>query len=57
MISCCVFNYVERFCNSVTVSYTGLGFNITWNETLIGITVEAPCTGPGLNSQLCTYMQ
>ena len=28
------------------VEYTG--FSITWNATKTGITVEAPCTGPGL---------
>ena len=27
------------------------GFNITWNKTQIGITVEAPCTGQGLDGQ------
>lgn len=39
----------EQFCNPVTVSYDG--FNITWNKTQIGITVEAPCTGQGLDGQ------
>ena len=43
----------ERFCNPVTVSYTG--FTITWNKTRAGVTVEAPCTGPGLNGQLQQY--
>ena len=41
---------LERFCNPVTVSYNG--FNITWNETQVGVTVAAACTGPGLNGQL-----
>ena len=39
-----------QFCNPVTVSYGG--FNITWNGTQSGITVEAPCTGHGLDGQL-----
>jgi len=41
----------------VTVYYTG--FNVTWNETLVGITVEAPCTGTGLNGniQVCMNFQ
>ena len=29
------------------VNYTG--FNVTWNVTRVGVTVEVPCTGPGLN--------
>ena len=33
------------------MNYTG--FNVTWNETLVGVTVEAPCTGPGLNGKQC----
>ena len=37
----------QQFCNPVTVKYSG--FNITWNKTQVGITVEAPCTGHGLN--------
>ena len=41
---------LERFCNPATVSYTG--FNIMWNETQVGVTVAAPCAGPGLNGQL-----
>ena len=40
---------LEQFCNPVTVSYNG--FNITWNETKVGVTMEAPCTGPGLKGQ------
>ena len=31
------------------------GFTITWNETLAGVTVEAPCTGANLNGQICTH--
>ncbi|XP_065905683.1 latrophilin-like protein LAT-2 isoform X2 [Dysidea avara] len=38
---------LNQFCYPVTVNYTG--FNVTWNETLVGVTVETPCTGPGLN--------
>ena len=39
--------YIEPpFCNPVTVMYTG--FNITWNETQVGDTVEASCTGDDL---------
>ena len=41
---------LDQFCNPVTVDYNG--FNITWNETQSGITVEAPCTRDGLNGQL-----
>ena len=33
----------------MTVKYSG--FSITWNETLIGDTVDAPCTGTGLNGK------
>lgn len=45
-----LYYYVDRFCNPVIVNYSG--FNVTWNETQAGITVEAPCTGHGLNGQL-----
>ena len=38
---------IDQYCDAVTVNYSG--FNITWNATLVGITVEAPCTGYGLN--------
>ena len=38
-----------QFCNPVTVDYNG--FNITWNETQSGITVETLCTGDGLNGR------
>ncbi|XP_065909246.1 uncharacterized protein [Dysidea avara] len=41
---------LNQFCNPVTVNYTG--FNVTWNETLVGVTVEAPCTAPGLNGTI-----
>ena len=34
----------------MTVNYTG--FNITWNETLAGVTVEAPCTGDDLSGKI-----
>ena len=37
-------------CPSVTVDYGG--FSITWNETLAGVTVEAPCTGDGLDGKI-----
>ena len=37
----------QQFCDPVTVNYSG--FNITWNATQVGITVEVPCTGHGLN--------
>ena len=30
------------------------GFNITWNRTQSGITVEALCTGHGLDGKLPT---
>ena len=38
---------LDRYCNPITVPYTG--FSVIWNETLVGSTVEAPCTGRGLN--------
>ena len=38
---------LEIYCNPVNVSY--IGFTISWNETAVGVTVEAPCTGPGLS--------
>ena len=41
---------LDQSCNPVTVNYDG--FDITWNETLVGVTVEAPCTGHRLNGQL-----
>jgi len=37
----------DQFCDPVTVPYTG--FIIRWDKTLVGATVEKPCTGPGLN--------
>jgi len=37
----------DQFCDPVTVEYTG--FTITWNKTLVGATIEVPCTGSGLN--------
>ena len=37
------------------VNYTG--FSITWNETLAGVTVEAPCTGVNLKGTLYNYFQ
>ena len=39
----------------MTVEYSG--FSITWNETLIGDTVDAPCTGTGLNGKANTALQ
>ena len=36
------------------VSY--MGFNVTWNETLVGITVEVPCAGAGLNGNSAYYI-
>ena len=33
------------------------GFSITWNATLAGITVEAPCTRPGLNGAILKQHQ
>ena len=44
---------LDQFCPSVTVNYTG--FSITWNETLAGVTVEAPCTGDDLNGKVYDY--
>ena len=41
---------VDKTCSSVTVAYTG--FSIMWNETLAGVTVEAPCTGDNLNGKI-----
>ena len=43
---------VDQSCQSVTVNYEG--FDITWNDTLAGDTVEAPCMGPGLAGQSCS---
>ena len=40
---------VDQSCQSVTISYQE--FNITWNDTLAGDTVEAPCMGHGLSGQ------
>ena len=31
------------------------GFHVTWNDTLAGDTVQAPCMGPGFNGQSCIY--
>ena len=45
-----LYYYIDQLCNPVTVNYTR--FNVTWNETLVGVTVEAPCTGHGLNGVL-----
>ena len=41
---------LDQSCPSVMVNYTG--FSITWNKTLAGVTVEAPCTGDKLNGSL-----
>ena len=46
---CTYIHTTDQFCNPVTVNYSR--FNITWNETQVGITVEASCTGHGLNGQ------
>ena len=45
-----MFILLDQFCPTVTVEYTG--FSITWNKTLAGVTVEAPCTGDNLNGKL-----
>ena len=42
-----VYPYIGKVCKSEMVNYTG--FSITWNETLVGVTVEIPCTGEGLD--------
>ena len=43
---------LDQSCQSVTVNYQG--FNITWNDTLSGITAKSPCVRVGLNGQeLC----
>ena len=34
----------------MTVNYAG--FSVTWNETLVGVTVEVPCTASGLNGNI-----
>ena len=50
-----MFFFLEQSCNPVTISYDG--FIVEWNKTLAGVTVEASCTGPGLNGQLqCRYV-
>ena len=46
---------LDQYCNPVKVEYSG--FSITWNATLAGITVEAPCTGPGLNGAILKQHQ
>ena len=38
---------LDESCSSEEMEYNG--FTIIWNETQVGVTVEAPCTGPGLN--------
>ena len=40
------FHFVDLSCNPATIMYNG--FNVTWNETKVGVTAVAPCTGPGL---------
>ena len=45
---------LDQSCSSVTVDYTG--FSITWNETLAGVTVEAPCTGDGLDGKAIYFI-
>lgn len=40
---------LDQSCNPITINYTG--FSVRWNETLVGITVETPCTGHGLNGE------
>ena len=45
-----MFDLDDRYCNQVSVSYSG--FNVTWNETLVGVIVEESCTGPGLSGKL-----
>lgn len=52
---CFIFYYIDQYCNPIEVKYTG--FNVTWNATLAGNTVEAPCTGPGLNGQINTVTE
>ena len=47
---------LDQSCPAVTANYTG--FSITWNETLAGVTAEAPCTGDNLNGKnVIYYMQ
>ena len=41
---------IDQFCYPTTVNYTT--FTITWNETQAGATIEAACTGSGLNGKL-----
>ena len=36
------------------MNYTG--FSITWNETLSGVTVGAPCTGDNLNGKVDNFI-
>ena len=43
----CMNILVGQSCQSETVSYQG--FDITWNDTLAGDTVEALCMGRGLS--------
>ena len=46
---------LDQSCPSVTVTYTG--FSITWNKTLAGVTVEAPCTGDDLNGKAIYFLK
>ena len=43
------FNLLDQYCQSVMVNYQG--FNVIWNDTLSGVTVESPCVGVGLDGQ------
>ena len=47
-----VYVLLDQSCNAITEEYTDHGFSITWNETLVGVTVEAACTGTGLNGKM-----
>ena len=53
---------LDQSCDAVTEEYSDHGFSITWNETLVGVTAEAACTGAGLSgnmnnsSYICKYV-
>ena len=38
---------LDKFCNPEKETYND--FSISWNRTLAGVSVEAPCTGIGLD--------
>ena len=54
MFSFKIDNITDQFCHQVTEEYPG--FNVKWNKTKSGVTVDAHCTAPKLNGQLQNCM-